>query len=292
MYVKYAGIILSDLFDVVNHETSLLPSRENVSIDIFSRQGQIYNGFKYGTRKIKITFLVKSENPYEYSQYVNDIAAAFDVDAPSRLYLGDESKYYYAVPDGEVKISVIGASADKIVGEGEVTLICYDPMAYSDEYKMFTGTNRVTVTNEGTTETYPIIKANFTKPAAFVQVSDESSSKSVLVGKYPMAGNNTAQEKTINLNDTCETTTDWLAAGNVVDSDRIVEGAITINSGGYAIKASNFGTTNDQKWHGPAFRRNIGANISDFEVIATFEHDSKGKNVSNAANNSKLWFKC
>ena len=56
MYVKYAGIILSDLFDVVNHETSLLPSRENVSIDIFSRQGQIYNGFKYGTRKIKITF--------------------------------------------------------------------------------------------------------------------------------------------------------------------------------------------------------------------------------------------
>lgn len=284
MYVKYAGIILSDLFDVVNHETSLLPSRENVSIDIFSRQGQIYNGFKYGTRKIKITFLVKSENPYEYSQYVNDIAAAFDVDAPSRLYLGDESKYYYAVPDGEVKISVIGASADKIVGEGEVTLICYDPMAYSDEYKMFTGTNRVTVTNEGTTETYPIIKANFTKPAAFVQVSDESSSKSVLVGKYPMAGNNTAQEKTINLNDTCETTTDWLAAGNVVDSDRIVEGAITINSGGYAIKASNFGTTNDQKWHGPAFRRNIGANISDFEVIATFEHDSKGKNVSNAAN--------
>lgn len=68
-------------------------------------------------------------------------------------------------------------------------------MAYSDEYKMFTGTSRIAVTNEGTTETYPIIKANFTKPAAFVQVSDESSSKSVLVGKYPMAGNDTAQEK-------------------------------------------------------------------------------------------------
>lgn len=284
MYIKYAGIILSDLFEVRTHEITLLPPRENTSIDMFSRQGQIYNGFKYGTRKIKLTFLVKSENPYEYTQHVNDIAAAFDVDAPSRLYLGDKSKYYYAVPDGEIKISVIGASTDKIVGEGEVTLICYDPMAYSDEYKIFTGTNRVTVKNEGTTETHPIIKTNFTKPAAFVQVSDENSSKSVLVGKYPMAGNNTVQEKTINLNDTCETTTNWLAAGNVVDSDRIVEGAITINSGGYAIKASNFGTTNDQKWHGPAFRRNIGTNISDFEVIATFEHDSKGKNVSNSNN--------
>lgn len=280
MYVKYAGIILSDLFHVITHETSLLPSRENVSIDIFSRQGQIYNGFKYGTRKIKITFLVRPENPYEYSQYVNDIAAAFDVDAPSRLYLGDESKYYYAVPDGDIELSEIATG----VGKGEVTFICHDPMAYSDEYKMFTGTNRITVTNEGTTETYPIIKTNITKPCAFVQVSDEYSSKSVLVGKYPMAGNDTANEKTVNLQENCETTSDWLAAGNVVDSDRLVEGAITINSGGYAIKASNFGTTNNQKWHGPAFRRNIGSNLTDFEVVATFEHDSKGKNVSNAAN--------
>lgn len=280
MYVKYAGIILSDLFDVRTCETSLLPTRENTSIDIFSKQGQIYNGFKYGTRKIKITFLVRPENPYEYTQHVNDIAAAFDVDAPSRLYLGDESKYYYAVADGEIELSEIAFG----VGLGEVTLTCYDPMAYSDEYKMFTGTNRVTVSNEGTTETYPIIKANISKAASFVQVFDENSNKSVLVGKYPLAGNNTASEKTSNLEETCTETTNWLTAGNVVDSDRTVEGAISINSGGYGIKSSNFGTTTNQKWHGPAFRRNIGANISDFEVIATFEHDSKGKNVSNIVN--------
>ena len=280
MYIKYAGIVLSDLLHVITHETSLLPTRENVSIDIFSRQGQIYNGFKYGTREIKITFLVRPENPYEYSQYVNDIAAAFDVDAPSRLYLGDESKYYYAVPDGDIELSEIATG----VGKGEVTFICHDPMAYSDEYKMFTGTNRITVSNEGTTESYPIIKTNITKPCAFVQVSDEYSSKSVLVGKYPMAGNDTANEKTVNLQENCETTSDWLAAGNVVDSDRLVEGAITINSGGYGIKANNFGSTTNQKWHGPAYRRNIGSNLTDFEVVATFEHDSKGKNVSNAAN--------
>ena len=280
MYIKYAGIVLSDLLHVITHETSLLPTRENVSIDIFSRQGQIYNGFKYGTREIKITFLVRPENPYEYSQYVNDIAAAFDVDAPSRLYLGDESKYYYAVPDGDIELSEIATG----VGKGEVTFICHDPMAYSDEYKMFTGTNRITVTNEGTTETYPIIKTNITKPCAFVQVSDEYSSKSVLVGKYPMAGNNTANEKTVNLQENCESTSNWLSAGNVVDSDRLVEGGITINSGGYGVKANNFGNTTNQKWHGPAFRRNIGSNLTDFEVVATFEHDSKGKNVSNAAN--------
>ena len=280
MYIKYAGIVLSDLLHVITHETSLLPTRENVSIDIFSRQGQIYNGFKYGTREIKITFLVRPDNPYEYSQYVNDIAAAFDVDAPSRLYLGDESKYYYAVPDGDIELSEIATG----VGKGEVTFICHDPMAYSDEYKMFTGTNRITVTNEGTTETYPIIKTNITKPCAFVQVSDEYSSKSVLVGKYPMAGNNTANEKTVNLQENCESTSNWLSAGNVVDSDRLVEGGITINSGGYGVKANNFGSTTNQKWHGPAFRRNIGSNLTDFEVVATFEHDSKGKNVSNAAN--------
>lgn len=280
MYIKYAGIILSDLFHVITHETTLLPNRENVSIDIFARQGQIYNGFKYGTRKIKITFLVKPKEPSEYAQYANDIAAAFDVDAPSRLYLGDESKYYYAVADGEIELSEISAG----IGKGEIRLICYDPMAHSDIQKLYTGSNKVLVSNEGTTHTYPVIKTNITKPAAFVQVADEESGKNILIGKYPIAGNDTTEEKTNELNDTCETTKDWLAAGNVVDLDRLVEGAIKINSGGYAITSSNFGTTINQKWHGAAVRRNIDSNISDFEVIATFEHDSKGKNVSNSDN--------
>ena len=100
-----------------------------------------------------------------------------------------------------------------------------------------------------------------------------------------MAGNNTANEKTVNLQENCESTSNWLSAGNVVDSDRLVEGGITINSGGYGVKANNFGSTTNQKWHGPAFRRNIGSNLTDFEVVATFEHDSKGKNVSKPPTN-------
>lgn len=280
MYINYAGIILSDLLEVRSVEIPSLPDRENISINIPSRYGEIYNGFRYNTREITIDFLIKADNQIDYAQCVSDIANALDVNAPSRLYLNDTVRYFYAVHNGTLSINEIAAN----VGEGQIKFMCYDPMQYSDDYKMFTGTKTIDVVNNGTTETYPIIRTNITKPAAFVQVSDSDTGASVLIGSYPIAGNDTTQEKGDILTETCETTTDWLSAGNVVDSDRLVEGAITINSGGYGVKANNFGTTTNQKWHGPAVRRNIGSNIQDFEVIATFEHDSKGKNVSNAAN--------
>jgi predicted phage tail component-like protein len=280
MYVKYAGIILSDLFQVRTVNTSAIPNRKNISIDIPSRHGELYNGFKYGTREIEITFIVRPDNSYEYSQYVTDIANALDVDAPSRLYLGDELSYYYSVPDGKVEIDEISVG----VGEGKVNFTCYDPMIYSNEYKLFEGTNLITAKNDGTTDAYPIIKTNFSKDAHFVQVTNADTGKAVLIGEWTNADKNSQANKTLHLQDPCEVTTSWLSAGNVVDTDRLVEGGVTINSGGYGIKASNFGTTTDQKWHGPAVRRNLGTNVQDFEVVATFEHDSKGKNVSNNLN--------
>ncbi len=280
MYIKYAGIILSDLLHARNIEIDAVPDRRNISIDIPSKHGEIYNGFKYGTREITLDFIIKQDNDLDYEQCVIDIANALDVNVPSRLYLEDETKYYYAVPNGKVVINAIGAG----YGEGSISFICYDPMVYSDEPKVFEGTKNITATNEGTTAAYPIIRANFSKEAHFVQITNSDTGQALLIGEWPDSEKDSQSSKSAKISDNCETTTDWLPAGNVVDLDRTVEGAVTINTGGYGIIASNFGTTTDQKWHGPAVRRNLNANIQDFEIIATFEHDSKGKNASNAAN--------
>lgn len=280
MYINYAGIILSDFLEVRSVEIPSLPARENISINIPSRYGEVYSDFRYNTREITLDFLVKANDQMEYSQHILDITNALDVNAPSRLYLNDTTKYFYAVPDGTLTINEIAAG----VGEGQVKFICYDPMQYSDEYKIFEGTNNITVTNEGTTATYPVIRANFSKEAHFVQVTNEDTGQAILVGEWPDSERNSQSSKAIKISDNCEATTDWLPAGSVVDLDRTVEGAITINTGGYGIIASDFGTTTEQKWHGPAVRRNLGVNLTDFEVIATFEHDSKGKNASNSAN--------
>lgn len=279
MYLKYAGIMVSDAIKVIEIDNSLIPNRINESIDIPSRHGEIYNGFKYGLRKIKITFDINCPKE-EYDENVNILVSALDVTVPQRLYLDSKDKYYYAIQDGQVELKNIIPG----LSNGSINFICYDPMAYSDKYNIFEGKNDIVAKNNGTTDSYPLIKANFSAESHFVQVTNAYNGKAILVGEWPDISKSSQSLAGNKLNDDCKVTTNWLSAGNVVDSDRLVEGGITINSGGYGIKASNFGTNKDQKWHGPCVRRNIGTNIKDFEVVATFEHDSKGKNASDIAN--------
>ena len=280
--IIYGGVDLGQYLELRDIRRNILPTRENYTIDIPSMTGKVYNGFKYGERVIEIDFLVKSLSTMEYLQFVRDIATILDVDAPSRLYLMDEpSKYYYAVIDGDTNISEIARG----VGEGTLTFVCYNPIAYSDEEKIFTGTKSVVVENEGTTNAFPVIDINFTKDTSFAQVSNAETGAAVLVGQWPNVNQASAPAKGQVISDSCTTLTDWLAVGNVLDSDRTIEGNFKINSGGYAITPSDVGAADaSKKWHGPARRRNLGRNIRDFEVVAEFEFDSKGTNKSNAVN--------
>ena len=280
--IVYGGVDLGQYIEVRSINRNILPTRENYTINIPSMTGSIYNGFKYAERVIEIDFLVKSIDPYLYPQMIRDIATILDVDSPCRLYIMDEpNKYYYAVIDGDTNIAELASG----IGEGTITFICYNPIAYSDEEKVFTGTNSVVCSNEGTTKTYPVIDINFSKSATFAQVSNAQTGAAVLVGEWPNVNQPTAPAKGNVISDPCTVLTDWLAVGNVLDADRTIEGNFTINSGGYAITPSDFGTADEKKkWHGPARRRNLGRNIRDFEVVASFEFDSKGKNYSNGSN--------
>ena len=280
--IIYGGVDLGQYIEVRSINRNILPTRENYTIDIPSMTGKIYNGFKYAERVIEIDFLVKSIDPLAYPQMIRDIATILDVDSPCRLYIMDEpNKYYYAIIDGDTNISEIASG----IGEGTFRFICYNPIAYSDEVKIFTGTNSVVASNEGTTLAYPIIDINFDSTAAFAQVSNANTGAAVLVGQWPNVNQPSAPAKGPVIEDECKTLTDWLSVGNVLDADRKIDGNFTINSGGYAITPSSFGTNVEgDKWRGPARRRNLGRNVRDFEVVAEFEFDSKGKNYSNATN--------
>ena len=280
--IVYGGVDLGQYIEVRSINRNILPTRENYTIDIPSMAGKIYNGFKYAERVIEIDFLVKSIDPLAYPQMIRDIATILDVDSPCRLYIMDEpNKYYYAIIDGDTNISEIASG----IGEGTITFICYNPIAYSDEEKIFTGANKLTVSNEGTTKAFPLIDINFSKSASFAQVSNVETGAAVLVGQWTNVNQPQAPSKGTVISDPCTTLTDWLAVGNVLDADRRIDGNFTINSGGYAITPSSFGSvTETDKWHGPARLRNLGRNVRDFEVVASFEFDSKGKNYSNATN--------
>ena len=73
-YIKYNDIDLTDIVKVREVEIPSLPTMEHSSIDVFERDGGIYNGLSYKTREIKLTFIIQPEDPNDYDMYVNDKA--------------------------------------------------------------------------------------------------------------------------------------------------------------------------------------------------------------------------
>ena len=71
-YIKYNGVDLTEIINVKEVEIPSLPSMSHSSIDIFERNGSVYNGMNYGPRDINIKFIIKATNTEEYEQFVND----------------------------------------------------------------------------------------------------------------------------------------------------------------------------------------------------------------------------
>lgn len=285
-----------DLEQYIIHEDieiQELSERQNKSIEIPSRNGDLYTGYRYSQKKITIPFKIdarmtnNSSSTAKYVNIVREIKRVLHTDSPSRLYLPDEpNKYYYAVVEEFTCQEILVG-----VGEGEIVFVCFDPYAYSDGYKLFESDDRkiTTIENMGTANCSPSINVAFTQDSHFLQCTNWEG-KTILIGNRPSVDDEESIKNELILHDPCQETTNWLPAGDVVDTsdaDKIVEGSVTISENGEHLIPSNFGNTVDKKWHGPSVRRNIGTNITDFEVIARIRHNSKGEGGGNTGGSNQ-----
>lgn len=260
-----------------------LPEIINTTINIPSRDGEVYTGHKYDKRLIKVPFFIDARKFNNYTEKVRQIKNILNTNVESKLFLPNEpNKYYWATVNSFTSEEIYNG-----VGKGEIEFVCFDPYAYSDDMKLFEGdlSKKVTIENSGTAEVSPIINIGFTKDANFVQISNWDG-KSILVGNRPSVDKNTTKPNNLILHDKCETTTDWLPSGNVVDSDRIVEGNVTISEDGNYIIPGSYGSTIDQKWHGAAVRRNIGSSIENFKLVARMQHNSLSEGGTSGSGSS------
>ena len=253
-------------------EIQELPERINNTIDIPSMDGEIYVGHKYGQKLIKVPFFIDARKNNNYVEIVRQIKNILNTNEESKLFLPNELDKYYLAVINSFECEEIYSG----VGKGEIEFICYNPFAYSDELKVFESNENkvITVDNRGSALAYPLINVAISKDCHFVQATNWDG-RTVLVGSRPDAENTSKKTNTSVVNDPCESTENWLPAGNVVDSDRLVEGSVTISDNGNYIMSKNFGTTTNQKWHGCAVRRNISEDLTDFEVKARFVFKSK-----------------
>ncbi len=183
-----------------------------------------------------------------------------------------------AVLDGDTNLETLFTT-----GKAKLEFICHDPYLYSLENKVFSAENKlVTIENEGNAETYPYLSINFFNPACFFQATN-TKGETILIGTRPDIDKPSVSDKAVGLKDDCTTTSNWQNSGNVVDSNREVTGTASVGMNGSAIICNNFGSSNASSganWHGCGVRRNIGANIEEFEVKARMIFSSTGKNNS------------
>ena len=278
-YVKYNDIDLTNMIKVKTVESSLTPPRENSTIDIWERAGEIYNGYRWQTREITINFLLLyteeeyDANPLILEQGLKDIKDCLNVDSPKALYLNNPDKFIYAVPDGDVEISELRYNCAEIT----IKFSCFDPFYYSAEPKMVEGTKKLVVTNEGDVPTDGIITIGIDEDCHFVQLENMTNNKKMLIGSFPMVSKPSNKDKHDVLTDECLNLTGWSTGTTSIDSDRANTGTLAITEAGQGIMCGNFGSKGSTTWHGVSARKNLGTSVENFQVEAIVFNVSSGQ---------------
>lgn len=280
MYSNFNNKDLSNIIKIKSVSKPFIPGTEHKTIDIWERQGQIFDEMKQKEFNIVVKFMIKPstlefiEDENILENKIRDLKRALLVTEPQALYLGSKEKFIFAMPIGEPQLT----KRTSVVYEGEITFVAYDPAYYSEVAKQYTGEKLIECENEGDYKCYPIINVGIGSKAQFIQLENMNNNKKILIGSVPNPSFITQEEKTEIIIDECETLEGWTVGTTSVDSDRATEGGtLAMTNNGEGIKAGTYSTGNGL-WKGVGARKNLGQNIKDFYVECVMAHNSSGIN--------------
>lgn len=278
--VEYAGNTLNDYCDVISKvDREILPPRENFSKNIPSMNGSYYTGYRYGERSITIEVNFVSPTKEELEKKLRAFADLLDVDAPKKLTINDEPDIYYlAVPNGSFNVT----KPSKLTATVSIGFTCHNPVKFSKKWKSFTPASKgiITFENAGTTDTECIIDVDFKKEACFFQATNPKG-ETVLIGKPKDETKATIPLTDILVDDNCESASTFSSlADSLLDSNRTTGGQYGVGFNGEGIVCTNYGSPADGVWGGSAFKRSIGQNVEEFEVVVDFVFSSEGENYT------------
>ena len=276
-YIKYNGIDLTGIMNVKEVDIPSLPSMSHSDIDIFERNGSVYNGMNYGTRDISIKFIVKADDFETYDIYINDIKRAFYTKDEAQLYCGKEDLYIWCVPIDTLAISELG----NYCAEGEVNLVAYDPYWYSETQNTVNNVDnsKFSVESSSDTEVYPIINIGFTKNTTFAQISNNTTGETILLGGIPTTEGTVIKENSKILDHNMESTTGWSSSTAPIDSGRSTGGTLAVTSTGTGLMCGDFGSSSSgSTWHGACYKHSLEQSLTNFKVKVRMSHNSNGVN--------------
>ena len=276
-YFMYDNNIISDAFLVVDITQTLLPDRNIEVLDILSRDGQVFNGSNYAPVEFDISILVSGDNEYELQNNLRALRDILIVKKPVKLAI-KEDRYGY----GMVTEKITMTRKSKLDMLCTTHIKCFNPYFYSNEERLFVNDHNkkvITINNKGGVAVRPFITVGITKNCNFVQLQNDVTKETLLLGAYPKLEYATVDEKEDILYDTCTTTSNWTNSTLPIDNNRVGGGTLGVVSGkaGLCLGALP-SSSSSEKWKGVEVRRNLPSSQEEFKLTAELTFTSTGVN--------------
>ena len=275
-YFNFNGSQINDLAIVTSIEKPYIPEKSIDTINVSSRDGEIFDGAKYDPVTIPISLAIvgASENDYRTRvQCLHDILSTKQ-EVPIKFC---ENITIYGMLKGAFKVNKKNSTS----AYADIELICHVPYSYSDNvlaYNAEEGKQEVVVQNNGELPTLPYISIGFGKDAHFAQIQNNKTGEKILIGDYPQLElSSTKKEQILILHDPCESVGNLIQSGANINSGRGTGGSFTISSSGNSYILSELGS-GTEKIKGACARIALSKNIDDFKVMVRMQCKSSGKN--------------
>ncbi|WP_078428761.1 distal tail protein Dit [Alkalihalobacterium alkalinitrilicum] len=234
------------------------PVRRNI-LRIPNRPGGLITSSETDVLPLQVPIGFVSVTDEQILQYKEELAGWLLTDEPVTLIFDDEpNRIYYAVVENTLEDFEEFVTLRK----GTITFICPDPYKYGQSYQLNFQNDAITLLNEGTAETYPIIEATAKEDVTFLQVAKEN--EYMMIGRQLDAGIQPQDREELVMHDTLTTTTGW-TTGTATDIERAISGTMVSNGTGFVVQDYGSGT---DVYHGPALKKSVPSPLQDFRAEA------------------------
>lgn len=275
-YFNYNGSQINDLAIVTKIEKPYIPEPSISTINVTSRDGEIFDGVKYNPIKITVSIAIIGDNENDYKTRVQCLHDLLSTKEEVPIKFCENITIY-----GMLNSDFVVTKKNDVAGYADLELICNTPYSYSDNVIAFNvdeGSQKLTVENNGELDTLPYISIGFEKDAHFAQVQNNKTGEKILIGDYPhLELSTTKKDQTLILHDPCTSIGTLTQSDANINANRGTGGSFTISASGNSFILKDLGT-GTEKVKGACARIALSKNIDEFKLMVRMQCRSSGIN--------------
>ena len=272
-YFNFNGVQVNDLALVTKIEKPYIPETSISTLNIPSRDGEVFNGMKYNSLKIGVSLAIIGTDVDDYNARVKVLKDIFSVRKEVPIGFVEYTSIY-GMLSSEFKVEQKNA----VTGYADIEIVCSNPHTYSDYTITYDGSNTVNVGQKGGVKTYPLISVGITKPTHFIQIQNDTTGEKIGIGALPdITKTESRNESDTVLHNNCQNLSSIVMSSANIDANRNTAGSFTISSAGSGIILGNMGD-GSTTYKGACGKILLPRELEDFEIKINIYADSTGKN--------------